>query len=213
MTAPAASNSGAAKWAAIFLLGSAAGGGLVYSVAARAPAAGSVAPTPLAAQPAAQATPTAPVIVQVMPQPPTVFSVPGSQGPPTGIPANSAQSPPPISPAPSAPPLAIAPTAESPAPSTTSPAEHPGTEAPKTSPKPAPAAAPARKININTAGAAELELLPNVGPALAKRIVDDREKNGAYRNPRDLTRVKGIGPKILDKILPLVTIDKEPSPR
>ncbi len=185
----------------------------MYSVAARVPSAGSVATTPPATQPAAQTAPSSPVIVQVMPQPPTVFSVPAPPVAPSVDAANSTHPAQSLSPASPAQLPAAAPIAASPTPPAASPSESPGTEPPKATPKPMPVAAPARKININTASSAELELLPNVGPALAKRIVEDREKNGAYRNPRDLTRVKGIGPKILDKILPLVTIEKEPGQR
>ena len=63
------------------------------------------------------------------------------------------------------------------------------------------------KININTAGAAELELLPGVGPALAGRIVEYREKKGAFKRVEDLDRVKGIGPKILERIREKVTVE------
>ncbi len=42
-------------------------------------------------------------------------------------------------------------------------------------------AAPALlKVNINTAGAEELDGLPGIGPVLAQRIVDEREANGPY---------------------------------
>ncbi len=51
------------------------------------------------------------------------------------------------------------------------------------------------RIAINRASALDLEALPGVGPALAKRIVEEREKAGPFRSPRDLLRVKGIGPK------------------
>ncbi len=62
-------------------------------------------------------------------------------------------------------------------------------------------AAPAREskaddksiININQANAAELEQLPGIGPALAKRIVDYREKNGLFKTPEDIKQVEGIG--------------------
>lgn len=53
---------------------------------------------------------------------------------------------------------------------------------------------PAR-LNVNTASAAELEMLPGIGPALAKRIVEDREAHGPFRSIDDLDRVPGIGPR------------------
>ena len=55
--------------------------------------------------------------------------------------------------------------------------------------------AAAGRIAINRASARDLEALPGVGPALAKRIVEERERSGPFRSPRDLLRVKGIGPK------------------
>lgn len=62
------------------------------------------------------------------------------------------------------------------------------------------------KVNINTASQAELELLPQVGPAMAKKIMEYREKNGPFKDPKELDRIKGIGPKTLEKLLPLVTV-------
>ncbi len=51
------------------------------------------------------------------------------------------------------------------------------------------------RVAINRASARDLEALPGIGPSLATRIVEEREKAGPYRCPRDLLRVKGIGPK------------------
>ena len=53
-------------------------------------------------------------------------------------------------------------------------------------------------LNINTASADEFTTLSGIGEALAKRIVDDREKNGAFSSVDDLTRVSGIGEKKLE---------------
>ena len=53
----------------------------------------------------------------------------------------------------------------------------------------------ARRLDVNTASAAALERLPEVGPALAQRIVDDRRLHGPFHTPEALMRVKGIGPK------------------
>lgn len=60
-------------------------------------------------------------------------------------------------------------------------------------------------VNINAAGATELETLPGVGPATAQKIVDDREKNGPFAAPEDLMRVPGIGPKKFEALADLVT--------
>lgn len=53
------------------------------------------------------------------------------------------------------------------------------------------------RIDVNRASAAELALLPGIGPALAGRIVEDRERNGPFATLDDLVRVRGIGPAIL----------------
>ena len=53
-------------------------------------------------------------------------------------------------------------------------------------------------VNINTATATELETLPGVGPVIAKRIIDYREKNGAYKNIGELKNVSGIGDKTFE---------------
>lgn len=63
------------------------------------------------------------------------------------------------------------------------------------------------RVNINTATAKELELLPRIGPALAQRIIEDRTRNGAYKTIEDLNRVKGIGPKTLERLRPLVILE------
>lgn len=55
-------------------------------------------------------------------------------------------------------------------------------------------------INLNTASAAELEELPSVGPAIAQRIIEHREKNGPFRSVDSLLEVSGIGPSTLEKI-------------
>ncbi len=55
-------------------------------------------------------------------------------------------------------------------------------------------------VNINTATQAELEGLPNVGPATAKAIIDYREKNGGFKKITDLMKITGIKQKTFDKI-------------
>lgn len=62
------------------------------------------------------------------------------------------------------------------------------------------------KININTAEAAELDALPKVGPVLAQRIVDWRKEHGAFKSIEELDAVDGVGPKMLEALLPLVTV-------
>jgi competence protein ComEA len=65
--------------------------------------------------------------------------------------------------------------------------------------------APGERIDLNTATAGELDRLPRVGPALARRIVADREANGPYRTLADLDRVSGIGPALLRELAGHVT--------
>jgi len=66
---------------------------------------------------------------------------------------------------------------------------------------------PTAKLNLNSSSAAELELLPGIGPALASRIIEDRKANGPFKSVDDLDRVKGIGPKTLERIRDLCTVD------
>lgn len=62
-------------------------------------------------------------------------------------------------------------------------------------------------VNINTAGASELETLPGIGQARAEAIIADREANGPFRIPEDITRVSGIGQGILAQILDYITVE------
>ena len=61
------------------------------------------------------------------------------------------------------------------------------------------------KIDLNTAGEAQLDTLPGVGPATAAKIVSDRTENGPFRTVDDLLRVPGIGPSKFDALKDLVT--------
>lgn len=56
------------------------------------------------------------------------------------------------------------------------------------------------KVNINEADLAELQQLPGIGPAYAKRILEWRRLNGEFKTAEELLEVKGIGPKRLEKI-------------
>lgn len=76
-------------------------------------------------------------------------------------------------------------------------------------PSPAAAAGP---IDVDRASAAELDRLPGIGPALAQRIVEDREANGAFGSVEALQRVRGIGPALAARLAPLVTFSGLPRP-
>ena len=64
----------------------------------------------------------------------------------------------------------------------------------------------ASRININTATSQELQTLRGIGPALAQRIVEYRQTSGGFSTVNDLTNVKGIGPKTLEKIRDSITV-------
>lgn len=58
--------------------------------------------------------------------------------------------------------------------------------------------------DINSAPAAELALLPGVGPQLAERIIAERSASGPFTSADQLARVRGIGPKTIEQVTPLV---------
>ncbi len=62
------------------------------------------------------------------------------------------------------------------------------------------------KLNLNTAGIAELDTLPRIGPAMAQRIVDYRDANGRFSSVDDLRNVTGIGDKTFEALKDLVTV-------
>jgi len=70
---------------------------------------------------------------------------------------------------------------------------------------PAAAAADTALVNINTASAAQLETLPRIGPAIARRIIAYREENGPFKRPAELMNVKGIGESIFMQLKELIT--------
>lgn len=65
--------------------------------------------------------------------------------------------------------------------------------------------APAGVVNVNTADAEQLQLLPRIGPALADRIIAFREANGPFDSVAELVAVKGIGERSLANLEPYVT--------
>jgi competence protein ComEA len=69
--------------------------------------------------------------------------------------------------------------------------------------------APAGKINLNQATAQQLTALPGVGPKLAERIVDYRQKQGGFHSAQELLNVQGIGEKNLAKLQPFVVVSGE----
>lgn len=55
-------------------------------------------------------------------------------------------------------------------------------------------------VNINKADAKTIQTLKGIGPKKAEAIVDYREKNGKFESLSDLTKVKGISTKFLEKL-------------
>ena len=90
----------------------------------------------------------------------------------------------------------------------------------KTQPKPAwrtqgagvvidnrpPKGTPPPPLNVNRATVAELDALPGISPAVAQRIVEYRNTHGSFTSVEQLDSVKGIGPKLLEKLKPLVKL-------
>jgi comEA protein len=62
------------------------------------------------------------------------------------------------------------------------------------------------RINVNTADQETLQTLPGIGPAYSERIIIYREKNGGFKRIEELTEIKGIGEKRLEKLKPFVKL-------
>jgi competence protein ComEA len=63
------------------------------------------------------------------------------------------------------------------------------------------------RVVLNQANAAQLQRLPGVGAKRAAAIVELRERLGRFRRPGDLLRIKGIGPRTLERMLPHLVLD------
>lgn len=61
-------------------------------------------------------------------------------------------------------------------------------------------------VNINTAGAEELALLPRVGEKAAERIIAYRTEHGPFKKAADLMQVKGFGAKTYELVSPYITV-------
>jgi competence protein ComEA len=68
-----------------------------------------------------------------------------------------------------------------------------------------PADPSAPQVNINEASREELERLPGIGPALATRIVEHRERHGRFRRPEHLLLVRGISERRFRQLRPHLT--------
>jgi competence ComEA-like helix-hairpin-helix protein len=79
-------------------------------------------------------------------------------------------------------------------------------------PRPRPARAqprPTGVVDLNTASAGDIEDLPGIGPALAARIVAARDSLHGFRALDALCGVRGIGPALIERLRPRVTLSGE----
>jgi competence protein ComEA len=58
------------------------------------------------------------------------------------------------------------------------------------------------QVDINQADWPELIQLPGIGPTLAQRIIESRRTDGPFLDHDDLMRVRGIGPRTLERVRP-----------
>jgi competence protein ComEA len=61
-------------------------------------------------------------------------------------------------------------------------------------------------VNLNTASAADFEALPGIGAKTAARIIEYRQKNGAFKKVEELMNVRGIGEKNFLKLKAQLTV-------
>ncbi|MBX3322633.1 MAG: ComEA family DNA-binding protein [Phycisphaeraceae bacterium] len=140
----------------------------------------------------------APAPAYQVPLPPVLASrspAPIPDAPPQQPPAQQQIATPveqPVSPQQSAPPIQA----------TTTPAP----EIPEQLPPPIGSSPVPLRINVNTATQRELELLPGIGPALSQRIIEERMR-GRFRTLSDLDRVRGIGPRTLERLEDLIVFE------
>jgi len=71
---------------------------------------------------------------------------------------------------------------------------------------------PVGKLDLDVASADEIEGLRYIGPTLARRIVADRDSFGPFGSMEGLSRVKGVGPSIVEKLDSVVTFSLVPRP-
>jgi len=67
---------------------------------------------------------------------------------------------------------------------------------------------PLKPVNINTATSEELQQVPGIGPATARKILQMRKSYGAFKSVDDLLAIRGLGQKRLDKMRKYLTVGK-----
>jgi competence protein ComEA len=70
-----------------------------------------------------------------------------------------------------------------------------------------PAAQPSGVVNLNTATAEELQLLPGIGASRAQAVIALRKERGGFKSLDELKDVKGIGDSSLERLRPFVRLD------
>lgn len=179
-----------ARWAAAGFIGGASLVGMLWTILGRAP--GVVPPVP------------ASVTQQAEPAGPVAWRSPLPDTTPESTRRTVAEQAP-ASPEVSRPEPAV-PTPEQAAPSEP-PIADPAPYA--TIPAPSPTQSPGQpdRLNINSASASELELLPRIGPTLAGRIIEYRETHGPIRSLTQLMEVRGIGVRTVEQLEPYIRFD------
>ncbi len=61
-------------------------------------------------------------------------------------------------------------------------------------------------VNINTATAEQLQLLPGVGEVRARAILSERKGRGGFKSIEDLRAVKGVGDSLIERMRPYITL-------
>jgi competence protein ComEA len=69
---------------------------------------------------------------------------------------------------------------------------------------------PSKPVDLNTATSEQLQQLPGIGPATAKKIIEMRQKSGPFRRVEDLLAIQGISDKRLAKLRPYITVASAP---
>lgn len=87
-----------------------------------------------------------------------------------------------------------------------------GLRKPKREPKQKAPPKPSGPLDLDVATEKEIEALRHVGPALARRIVADRDSFGPFGSIEGLKRVKGVGPSMVEKLDSTVTFSLVPRP-
>jgi competence protein ComEA len=120
-----------------------------------------------------------------------------------------------MAPAPSSPAPVAPVSAAAPSPGSTATPCPTRADAESSAPEPSAAGAAGRSVEgkaeppvfLNQASASELQRLPGVGPKRAEAILQLRLRLGRFRRPSDLLRIKGIGPRTLQRMLPQLVLD------